>query len=131
MKRKTFIQITALTGVSFIIPYLNKGYSPFGAKDPLIHPSVLARFCDDDQLRQIGKEYLERHNQENSGKVLKKMLLAKQDGKPFRFDNRGELGDFIDKKINADFRNGNVLLLHGWVLSQTEARQCALYSYEN
>ena len=38
------------------------------------------------------------------------------------------LQEKMQQKVRADFENGETLVIQGWVLSQTEARQCALYS---
>lgn len=35
----------------------------------------------------------------------------------------------LDRVIREDYATGKVLTINGWVLSQTEARQCALYSF--
>jgi hypothetical protein len=34
----------------------------------------------------------------------------------------------IETQVHDDFEDGRTILVGGWVLSQTEARQCALYS---
>jgi hypothetical protein len=34
----------------------------------------------------------------------------------------------IDKKKKEDFAKSNTVIVKGWVLSRTEARQCALYT---
>jgi len=32
--------------------------------------------------------------------------------------------------VNCEFKEGKIVVEDGWVLSKTEARQCALYSLE-
>lgn len=32
------------------------------------------------------------------------------------------------QRVRVDFVGGNVIVVNGWVLSRTEARQCALYA---
>ncbi|SRR6266566_2451315 len=34
----------------------------------------------------------------------------------------------IDERVRDDFADGRTIVISGWVLSRTEARQCALYS---
>jgi hypothetical protein len=34
----------------------------------------------------------------------------------------------VDRRVQADFDQGRTVMLRGWILSQTEARQCALFS---
>ncbi len=37
----------------------------------------------------------------------------------------------MSEKVQADFDNGETVVVRGWVLSRTEARQCALFSLTN
>jgi hypothetical protein len=39
----------------------------------------------------------------------------------------GVLPYWMDRKSKADFENGKTVVVRGWVISVTEARQCALY----
>jgi hypothetical protein len=34
----------------------------------------------------------------------------------------------IDKKVRKDFKEDKLQVIKGWVISTTEARQCALFS---
>jgi hypothetical protein len=34
----------------------------------------------------------------------------------------------LEQQITVDYQSGNTVLLNGWLLSKTEARQCALFS---
>jgi hypothetical protein len=59
------------------------------------------------------------------------LLLATPDGKPHpsnvAIDSTRVLRQ-LDAAVRDDYTAGRVLTLRGWVLSLTEARQCALYS---
>jgi hypothetical protein len=35
---------------------------------------------------------------------------------------------YFDTKTKDDFEQGHTVVVNGWILSQTEARQCALFS---
>ena len=45
--------------------------------------------------------------------------------------SKKEIINSISEKINQDFIKENILIIDGWVLSKTEAQQCALYSIKN
>jgi hypothetical protein len=45
--------------------------------------------------------------------------------------NETAIHNYLDQKVKQDFESGNTVLVKGWVLSVTEARQCALYSLMN
>jgi hypothetical protein len=38
------------------------------------------------------------------------------------------LATTLDQQIKNDFITGNMVMVDGWILSVTEARQCALFS---
>ena len=40
-----------------------------------------------------------------------------------------EVESFINNKIHTDFEKNDIVTVKGWVLSLTEARQCALFSH--
>lgn len=41
------------------------------------------------------------------------------------------LQKMMAEKVQADFENGETVVVRGWILSRTEARQCALFSLTN
>ena len=41
------------------------------------------------------------------------------------------LQKMMAEKVQADFDKGETVVVRGWVLSRTEARQCALFSLTN
>ena len=36
----------------------------------------------------------------------------------------------LEEKIGEDFKQDQIIMIDGWLLSITEARQCALFSFE-
>jgi len=88
-------------------------------------PQTLSRLQDENTLVAIGKAYGAAHPDEYSLRKLERKLAENNlssDTPPNKiFAN-------LDKAIQADFDSGNIMILQGWVLSITEARQCALFS---
>lgn len=72
----------------------------------------LLRALDDETVRAIGARYRSSTPAEDDPGVLRRRLGA---GSP-------------DTEIRADFAAGRTVVVDGWVLSITEARQCALFS---
>ena len=67
-------------------------------------PEMLSALADKKTLREIGREYLTKFPAE-----------------------KNQLQDLISREnVQNDFSKGNVVVIQGWVLSVTEARQCAL-----
>jgi hypothetical protein len=102
--------------------YINY-YEPPYAK-LLAEPTDLSRLWDEATLRRIGTAYRAQVPGEAGEEVLLQYLTAfSATGKPD--------AAALQAAVQRDFSVGNTILLDGWVLSVTEARQCALYSLAN
>lgn len=88
-----------------------------------VHPELLSILDDPQIVKEIGQAYLKKHPKDQS----KQSLLASIDQK-LGFIRTGNLKTSISKQVKADFELGHTIQLNGWILSQTEAQQCALYS---
>jgi hypothetical protein len=86
--------------------------------DDLVMPLQLAYLWDVKTLRNIGKQYGLQFPKENHPSRLLELLL--QD------DPKN-----LDLKIKGDYENNRIVILDGWMLSVTEGRQCALFSFSN
>ena len=80
----------------------------------LARPGLLA-LLKDEQVRSIGRRYIERYW---SADVRLEALALGLPDEPGRLENQ----------VRNDFSAGRTVILNGWVLSVTEARQCALFS---
>ena len=127
MKRRSFI-ITAAAATAAVIatPVICNQLSAKKHYDPLIMPSILGSFCDEKTIREIGVAYRTQVPSENSKKNLTKEIMEVG----FRIDSSKEsdIKNLLDKKVQDEFLSQKMLLIKGWVLSATEARQCALFS---
>ena len=77
-------------------------------------PDFLSHICDAGTLRQLGAAYRTQTPAEASQSRLIQLLQS----------------GVGPETIKADYDKGNIVTLNGWVLSVTEARQCALFSFE-
>jgi len=57
-----------------------------------------------------------------------KLLLTDDAGKSVSSSDTTLLKTVLNDKVKSDFEKGNTVNVKGWVLSETEARQCAVYS---
>jgi hypothetical protein len=106
MKRRTFIFLTAAGTAS-----LFTGSCQHEA-DTLAQPEFLSQVCDAATMARIGQAY----RAQTPDEAQKEKLI-------------GLLRTGVDPgHIRAEYAAGNTVILKGWVLSLTEARQCALYS---
>lgn len=113
MKRRDFIlSVVGGAGVVSVSAYYLFGNADY---DGLIaQPKSLSMIWDDDRLKAIGKMYREQVPNESSERVLVKLL--------------NEAGPGLEEKVASDFKTRKTVVVDGWVLSETEARQCALAS---
>jgi hypothetical protein len=97
-------------------------------EDPLAQPFVLAHFCDEQTIRDIGTAYRKRFPDERQAEELRKRLFVSKDGAIPATADKQTIREFLDRKIHDEFENDQVLNISGWILSRTEAQQCALLS---
>jgi hypothetical protein len=76
-------------------------------------------------IRDAGKAYLKKTHGENDDDKLAQ-LLANND--IANSTDEKAIHQYLAEKIKHDFETGSTVLVKGWVLAVTEARQCALFS---
>jgi hypothetical protein len=126
MDRRTFIQLSAVGAAAISLPQLHCKPTPEGL---LEFPTTLSTICDEKTIKQIGSEYLHTFPEENKPSRLRRQLLRDTNGKEIASTTDVDILTLhLQKKIHEDFRTSHTVILKGWVLSLTEARQCALFS---
>ncbi len=84
-------------------------------------PESLTSIWDPETISGIGSRYRELWPEENNATSLKKIIGEKTgDGQ--------NVVRAIQLAVQEDFRTGETVIVDGWILARTEARQCALYS---
>lgn len=127
MKRSTFIYYSLIGTVVVAVPSLHCSNS--GSLKVLHQPAFLSHIFDAKTLREIGKSYKDQFPAQNTQEQLYKSLLTDERGKAISKNSDNSLiVALLDKKIEDDFVSGRTVVVNGWILSQTEAQQCALFS---
>jgi hypothetical protein len=124
MKRRNFIALTTLSAAAVSVPFLSCAGSTTEWEKKLATPQTLSRLTDENTIIAIGKTYGSLHTEEYTKEALADRLQK---------DNQGNIAvkdveALLEKNIYEDLDQGNTIVLNGWVLSKTEARQCALFS---
>jgi hypothetical protein len=127
MKRRTFI-ITA-SSVAVALPVTYYVAKQKNQPNPLITPDLLGRFCDEKTLYAIGTSYRTLVPDENDKQKLMDLVLTDANGKKIKTSDRAGIEEMVNKKVHEDFVTHNTMIIKGWVISKTEARQCALFSF--
>jgi hypothetical protein len=124
MKRRSFIWLSLAGTAGLAIPLQACHYLDAKKVKILTRPYALSSICDIKTIREIGLSYLKAVPQEADKKRLGELLM--QDG-----SETGTLEERLILRIEGDFKASDIMVLDGWVVARTEARQCALYSYES
>jgi hypothetical protein len=124
MKRRTFIYsgVAVATGLGLSGLFLWNNESKW-KEHPLLYPFILSNILDEESLRLIGNSYSVMRPDENY-KV--KLLNAITNGIQTIQSSTSDLAIEIEKKVEMDFKSDKFIVIKGWVISETEARQCAL-----
>jgi len=123
MERRTFIQLSAYTALALILPFAESCSSK---NSPMDLPLLFSKIADKSTLIEAGAAYRKMHRDEDSQAVLSQKLSR---GMPTL--DAGALSRALSFQVKQEFAAGNTITLSGWVMSVTEARQCALFSIIN
>lgn len=128
MKRRTFLITTTAALAVASVPVVRYYSTRKKNYHPLVMPEELGNFCEEKAIREIGDQYRKMAPQENDKAKLELLLLADETGKAITRSDKEAVSLLMEKKTLEDFHNFRIHVLSGWVISVTEARQCALFS---
>jgi hypothetical protein len=117
VKRRNFLLLTTAGAIATITPFCK---SHRATPSALNTPDFLAAICDSQTIHKIGTDYRATTPAEAHEDVLTQLLST-----------GGDQTNQLNNKVKADFAAGRIVTLEGYVISVTEARQCALFSIQN
>ena len=122
MNRKSFVILSSLGGLG-ILQSLYLSSCTRDERIPILAvPESLVPICEPETLQKIGRQDLEMFPEENEQSVLSEFLIDGFSG------SKDVLTAHLETRIAEEYRQGTTIEVAGWLLSRTEARQCALYS---
>jgi hypothetical protein len=121
LDRRRFLQLTTLGVIAGVTDSACAGSNDRAAA-AVDRPQLLG-MLGPERVRQLGADYMASTPSEKSAGALRAALSS---GHAFRIPFIGSGG--LDDQIRDDFAAGRTVLVDGWVLSVTEARQAALFS---
>jgi hypothetical protein len=128
MKRRNFILLSTAGIVGASIPIIHRWDELSGWGSPFAQPLILSLITTRRNIKLLGQVYVQRFPSESNYNVLFNLLSHKQSNSKVIHESDMQLvRSRLNSMILADFSNERTLVLDGWVLSVTEARQCALY----
>jgi hypothetical protein len=127
MQRRAFIKLSVATTLALSCQACSldnrKGHKAF------YFPELMMACADEKGLKMIGEAYIKKVPAENSEEaILSALYHDDRTGKLASLADEDKIYQQLATRIEADFRSNNTLILDGWILSATEARQCALFS---
>lgn len=122
MKRRDFILLSGLGITAISIPtYYYQFHTP--EYDQLLtEPELLSYIWDATTIGDIGATYRKQFSDENSERKLANLLSVDTSTESIT------MIDLLRQQIADDYHQENTVMIDGWILSRTEARQCALFS---
>jgi len=128
MKRRAFILLASTGAVGVAIPLLRQWEELSGWGSPFAQPRLLSLITSRKNIKSLGEKYTQLSPNESNYNVLFNLLSdTKLGSKVVHELNTNVVRSRLDGKVKDDFHSNRILVLNGWVLSITEARQCALY----
>jgi hypothetical protein len=121
MHRRRFIQLTTTTAALLFAQL--QGCGPTQQESTLSEPDFLKKVAEPASIKRIGAEYIKQNPTESSPETLTEALLMSIPSTEQKAIEEGLLS-----KIQSDFEQGRTVTLEGWIISVTEARQCAFLS---
>lgn len=123
MNRRQFLTLGGASALAFAVPSTWGWARPPLKPEALARPALLSMLGDPARVRELGRRYRSSVPGENGRKALIAALRNDlEPGLPLTAASR------LEEQVRADFAAGRIVTLKGWVLSRTEARQCALFS---
>ena len=129
MKRRTFILMTLAAAASISCPIKHNKPNSILVRDPLIWPETLGELTDEKTIREIGLYYQKILPSLYEKEKLHRLLLSDSDGTRVAPHNNIALRDWLRRKTQQDFLTYKTITVNGWVIANTEFRQCALFSF--
>jgi len=121
LDRRRFLQLSAL-GIVATLADSACAVSSDRPESAIDRPQLLV-MLGPERVRQLGAHYRASTPNENSADALRAALSTGHGSQTPTIKNGS-----LDNQIRDDFEAGRTVIVDGWVLSVTEARQAALFS---
>jgi len=122
MKRRNFVLLTGVGISTIALPTWYYNYRDLEYDQLLTEPELLSYIWDGSTISEIGEIYRTQFSGENSERELVTLLSNNVSA------DLTTTTEMLQQQITDDYKTGNTIMVDGWILSKTEARQCALFS---
>jgi len=126
MQRRQFLQVAAASAIGLSLPGVHWLSGHSSGIHALAHPGLRTILGDDQRVREIGSVYRRAFPKEDHPETLRAAIMSDSGLSEGLADSI--LRARLNQQVRDDFERGRTVQLRGWILSVTEARQCALFS---
>jgi hypothetical protein len=124
MERRRFVKLSAFTALALTLPFA-QSCSNGSTEMVVAQPLLFSHMVNVKAIKEAGLAYRKTHAAEDDKLKLSQLLLSDNDRDKL---DKDEIQALLDKQVTNDFKAGIIVMVKGWVMSLTEARQCALFS---
>lgn len=124
MRRRRFLQLGTAGLMAASVPGAAISAASTSELQQLAEPGLLQILGDRGSVRAIGVSYRKTVPLEDDRRVLAAHITGDVKRSGGSATNQAD----IEQQVRRDFDTGRMIQIDGWVLSRTEARQCALFS---
>jgi hypothetical protein len=124
MQRRTFIHLSACTAAALSLPFASGCHN--SRMDIESRPLFFSHLVDAKTIIETGEAYRKTNKDEDDKNKLAALLLTANALSAAAGEE--SIISSLENNMENDFNSGKVVVVKGWVLSLTEARQCALFS---
>jgi hypothetical protein len=122
MKRREFIGVAAAGAAGLVLPVV-AGETDRATTENLATPQLLEILRAPHVVREIGECYRQSVPAEDSRQAIEEAIRAELNS-----TRLAPIDQRLRDQVQRDFTHGRTITVNGWILSVTEARQCALFS---
>ncbi|MEB8328276.1 hypothetical protein OO009_02820 [Flavobacteriaceae bacterium KMM 6897] len=123
MKRRKFFLLSLAGLATVAVPSYCVWKNRNDKKNPLYEPRILTTILEPSEIVEMGRMYCEQFPDTGLEEKLQVFLMDNVDT-----ENKN-LESILEQEVKKDYQTGNTVILDGWILSETEAVQCALFSF--
>ncbi|MFT4832369.1 MAG: hypothetical protein ACI815_002022 [Psychroserpens sp.] len=122
MKRSKFFLLSLAGLATVAIPSYYVWKNRNEKKNPLYEPRILSTILEPSEIVEMGRMYCGQFPNTGMEEKLQDYFKENVD------TENGNLESILKQQVKKDYQTGNTIILDGWILSETEAVQCALFS---
>ena len=121
--------MSAFTAATLTLPFINCKRTDDELDKKLALPEILSQICDEKTIREIGIAYGKAHPDKYNLSNLENLLRKDKEGNTISSSTEtAKIITILKNKVQSDYNAGNTVIAKGWIISEQEALQCALFS---